>query len=403
MVEIEFGNRDAATRIRNDSQFKGFLSEGDDARSSTVVLKEGTPSPAVTEIQGEASETRAHKAEQYGQAELTRTEKKRLDFTETNVMRARSVKALALGKGVSNWMDYYDPKATVDDHRDIMQSAVRDSRDRRVGRGLDDERELDRRLASASHTIKDEEVGRAKTFAFEGDEGAREFVTDQGRRSEVFDISYERRNGRLFGSGEDYERLQEHHDSRSKRAQTLDEKKNAPVTRDPFEWQDNPGKYDYPGIDTVEPQRLHDERSPQAQARDERNAAPLTDDREKWAMNPGRFDFAGVDDVDPEKLHASRSARARKQDEGELAPIADNKQQWAMNPGRFDWPGVDTPNQNGNGNGSGSDDPFDMDFPDMGTSSRGQENNDPFDVDLPDMGMSNQKRENKDPFDVDLF
>jgi hypothetical protein len=41
------------------------------------------------------------------------------------------------------------------------------------------------------------------------------------------------------------------HESRSERAQTVDEKQNAPVTLDEEKWVENKNRYDYPGVDTI--------------------------------------------------------------------------------------------------------------------------------------------------------
>lgn len=348
MPEIQFGSLKAANRVREDRMLSGFVNEdADNAASKTVVIQDDTPESALEEIQGEAAESREHKAEEHGQVPLTDAEKKRIDFSETNIPAARAVKGIARGKGVDDWTSYFDEQATVDDHRTLMEEALTDERGRR-GLGKDEENDdvVDQKFASAYQTQQRESLGKAKEYAFGGDQDAQEEVRSQGPLSDVIGISFSRtETGGMRGSGEDYARLEEIHESRSSRAQTLDEKKSAQVTRDPFQWVNNKDKYDYPGIDTVDPEELHSERSEQAQARDERSAAPLTENKQQWALNPGRYDYAGVDDVDPEKLHAARSKRAREQDEDELAPIADTKQQWAQSPGRYDWRGVDTPSE----------------------------------------------------------
>lgn len=97
----------------------------------------------------------------------------------------------------------------------------------------------------------------------------------------MFDISLTREGGSLRGSGQDFAQLVDVHEGRSQRAQTLDEKKTAQPTRDPIQWVNSPGRYDYPGIDTVDPKKLHGQRSKQAQTQDERELAPITNDRQK--------------------------------------------------------------------------------------------------------------------------
>lgn len=348
MPEIQFGNLDAANRIRDNPKYQAFLTDTDNARSKTVELKAATPESALEDIQGEAAQTREHKADEHGQVPLTDAERKRIDFSETNIMHARSVKGIARGKGIDDWTSFYDPQASVDDHRSILEDAKGDDRGRRdLGQEQDSEAVIDKKYAQAHKTKEREGLASAKKYAFQaGETDAQEAVRDAGPLSETVDISFTRTDsGALRGTGRDFERLEDEHESRSSRAQTLDEKKTAQPTRDPFEWTNNKAQYDYPGIDTVNPEDLHEERSQQAQARDERNAAPLTENKQAWALHPGRYDYEGVDDVTPEKLHASRSERAREQDESELAPIADSKQEWAQAPGRWDWRGVDTPSE----------------------------------------------------------
>lgn len=348
--EVTFGDRDTARTIRQNPKFQAFLADEDDARESTVKLKENVPERALQDITGEAADSMRHKASQHGQAELTEAEKKKIDFSRTNVMHARSAKAIARGKGVDDWTSYYDETLEVDEHRSVFESAKKDELGRSgIGRDSNSEAEVADRQARAHHQVKEHELGHAKDAAFQGDRDAQGFVQERvdepdGSFDDVFDMSFSQTDdGRLRGSGRDFERLEERHEDRPQRAQTLDEKRTAQVTRDPFEWMNSPNRYDYPGIDTVQPRELHEDRSPQAQAVDERDVAPIADSREEWAMSPDRYDWRGVDDVDPESFHASRPKAARTRDEKEIAPIADSKQQWAENPGRYDWPGVDRP------------------------------------------------------------
>lgn len=355
MVEqVEFGSRDAARQIRNDPKFSAFVAESDDARESTVKLKENIPERALQDITGEAADSNAHKAEQYGQAELTREEKKRIDFSQTNVMHARSAKAIARGKGVDDWLSFYDPELEVDEQRGRFEQAKQDEIGRSgLGRDQASDEVIDQRQARAHHQVQEHELDTAKGHAFQGDRDAQGFVQEQAEApdsgfGDVFDMSFQRTDdGTLRGSGRDFERLQEHHEDRPPRARTLDEKMTAQPTRDPFEWMNDPRRWDYPGIDTVQPAELHGQRSKHAQALDERDVAPMAPTKQAWAFAPGRFDWQGVDDVNPEAFHASRSQRARTIDEKEIAPQADSKQQWAQNPDRWDWQKIDAPDSYG--------------------------------------------------------
>lgn len=52
--------------------------------------------------------------------------------------------------------------------------------------------------------------------------------------------------------GEEQEAQQFHKTERSQRAQTLDERRNAPLAEDVEEWKENPGRLDFPRVDTVQ-------------------------------------------------------------------------------------------------------------------------------------------------------
>jgi hypothetical protein len=47
-----------------------------------------------------------------------------------NTFKLRSVKAIGIGKGVSNWLDYYDRQLSVDEYREVYERAGGDRRDR---------------------------------------------------------------------------------------------------------------------------------------------------------------------------------------------------------------------------------------------------------------------------------
>jgi len=291
MPTIKFGSLDAAQKVRNNSTLRGFIAPADNARRKTVTVKSSTPERALSRIQGEAAESRQHKAEQHGQVELTRKERRQIDFTDTNVPTARSVKGIALGEGVSNWTDHFDKTLSVDEHRPLFKNQTGDRR-------LDEQDETDvtDKMARANQARKQRGLSQMKQYAFDGDEDARSELLGQGSRSDVLDISFSRSSSNtLSGSGKDFDRLQDAHESRSSRAQTLDEKKSAPVTRDPFEWQDNPAQFDFPGVDTVDPNKLHSNRSEQAREVDNNELAPIADSKQEWAMNPDEFDLPGVD------------------------------------------------------------------------------------------------------------
>lgn len=294
-VSITFGSRTAARRIRDNPQYRGFLAESDDGRESTVRLKESTPERALSEITGEAAETKEQEAEKAGQAPLTRDEREAIDFGRegVNVPKVRSIKGIAANEGVDDFMSFADLSLTVDENRELLKEATREERGQRgLGRDRDSAASVDKRIAQANKQRKQGELDRAKDFALvETDADAQEFVEDRGE----FDIGFTRSGEKLLGQGEDFDRLKRRHERRSSRAQTIDERRQAPVTRNPIAWANNPGKLDFPGIDTVQPKRLHQQRSEAAREADEAEWAPLADSKEQWARNPDQYDLLGVD------------------------------------------------------------------------------------------------------------
>jgi hypothetical protein len=50
--------------------------------------------------------------------------------------------------------------------------------------------------------------------------------------------------------------VQEAHENRSERAQTVDERRAAKLTLSPEKWKEKPGEYDFPGVDDPEDGRI---------------------------------------------------------------------------------------------------------------------------------------------------
>jgi len=96
--------------------------------------------------------------------------------------------------------------------------------------------------------------------------------------------------------GEDVDRLRDIHGNRSSRARAIDERRRSQnVTLDPRAWTSDPGRLDYPGVDTIRPELVHARRTPGARAIDERENARVAPDAETWVSAPDRFDWPGVD------------------------------------------------------------------------------------------------------------
>lgn len=294
VYKIEFDGREAARPTRKDQRLKPFLAPGDDARTGTVVLKDNAPQRLVDKVAGEAAETREKEAEKFGQVPLSENERNQIDFQKTSVPAARAAKGIATGKGVDDFISYFDEELTVDEHREVFESAKKEGGGKRdTGR---EKGKNAQRLAEANKRRKEQAGDRLKDYALlqQDDEAQNELRSRGG--NDLLDIGFSRNNERLKGKGDDFRRLRERHEQRSERAQSVDERRSAKKTRDPVKWVNNPGEFDFPGIDTVQPEKLHEQRPEMAQRVDERENAPIADSKEQWAQNPGNFDWPGVDD-----------------------------------------------------------------------------------------------------------
>ncbi|WEL29813.1 hypothetical protein [Haloferax volcanii] len=96
----------------------------DDARRAAVTVSGDCLDRWIAEMVSEAASDYRDEESRYGQASLTDFEKRCLDFTRSNVFHARSVKAIAEGNGVGDWLAHYDPELTVDEHRDLLESVA---------------------------------------------------------------------------------------------------------------------------------------------------------------------------------------------------------------------------------------------------------------------------------------
>ncbi|MEY7847913.1 hypothetical protein AB7C87_01745 [Natrarchaeobius sp. A-rgal3] len=133
-IEIEFHSLDAANAARD--RYPDALDDSDTRRTKMVRVWGHAPDDVVDAIALEAAESRAHVADQFGQVELTRAERAQLedrrDWDGRMLFHAQSAKAVLQGSGVDDWIAYYDPQLTVDEHRSIAEQARRDERGARM-------------------------------------------------------------------------------------------------------------------------------------------------------------------------------------------------------------------------------------------------------------------------------
>jgi hypothetical protein len=187
-IEVEFGAKDVADDIR--SEHEDYLCSLDDRRLKTVRFVQDTPDEVLEDARAAAVETRADKTkDSYGQMGLTEREKGEIDFSENSVFHARTAKAIAAGEGVSNWLDYYDPTLTTDEHIEVYKNA--EAASRLDSDELDDET-VDEKLAEMEKTAESEECDHAERGCKDGYEEACEFLVkecgvDEGRVDNLLD------------------------------------------------------------------------------------------------------------------------------------------------------------------------------------------------------------------------
>jgi len=59
---------------------------------------------------------------------------------------------------------------------------------------------------------------------------------------------------------------------------------------------------------SVDPEKLHASRSKAARTQDEKELAPIADSKQQWAQNPGQYDWPGVDTPDEKALDIGSSS-----------------------------------------------------------------------------------------------
>lgn len=167
---MEFPTKSGADAIRE--QFSDALCPDDDRRLKTVRFQSDAPEIVVEAAELAAEDERGEHAAGSGQVTVTEAERDQIDFTETTVPHARAVKALALDRGVSNWLDYYDTTLTVDEHRDVYDRAEGDKR-------LDADRSAVEKAGEAARHAVGEQCDHAEGHCKHGDPEACEFLTER--------------------------------------------------------------------------------------------------------------------------------------------------------------------------------------------------------------------------------
>ncbi|MCU4926662.1 hypothetical protein OB905_11825 [Halobacteria archaeon AArc-dxtr1] len=168
---IEFGSKAAADSIREEHE--EHLCSDDDRRLKTVAFASSTPDHVLERATVQAGAGRSEHGSRGGQLELTDHERDSIDFTETTVLHARSVKGLMTEHGVDDWLAYYDTTLSVDEHREVAERAARDER----GDRLDAETDVDDHLGNLEGA-HGEQCDHAQDHCELGDSDACEFLRE---------------------------------------------------------------------------------------------------------------------------------------------------------------------------------------------------------------------------------
>ncbi|QCP90406.1 hypothetical protein [Haloarcula marismortui] len=168
---IEYGSKDAADAARD--RHSEYLCSDDDRRLKTVAWAEsGTPEWVLEQERLEAADSRDDGGDDGGQVALSDTERDGIDFSDgrANVLHARSVKGIAQSEGVEDWTSYYDPTLTVDEHREVMADAARESGSRTA------EESVEEKAGRAARAAQSSQCDHARGHCENGDPEACEFL-----------------------------------------------------------------------------------------------------------------------------------------------------------------------------------------------------------------------------------
>jgi len=253
---FEFGAREEANRIRDE--FEDFMTPDQDRRTKTVSVAEDAPMPAVEQMVGRATETKAERETGLPGVELTKSEKRNIDFSDVNPLEARHAKAKALEAGVSDFTSYFDPTLTVEEHEQVFERASREGESVR-----DTSRSIDERFSQAYTSYEGGIVEHAKEGVKHGSQQAAQELRQRGWGESQIQSLKSQPAGALHPQTEvlfpdvgtttpqQWATAKRSHEHRRVNAQNADEGKSAQtLTTDVEEWRDNSNKFDFPGVDT---------------------------------------------------------------------------------------------------------------------------------------------------------
>lgn len=253
---IEFGAREEAERAR--SEFEDYLSGEPDRRTKSVEFEADAPERVFEQAMGRAAETKVERETGLPGVDLSEQEKKKIDYSEVNPIKARHAKATALEKGVTDFTSFFDPTLSLSEHEEVFEQASRET-----SRRVDKQESPEERFASAFKTSERDIVKHAKKGVKHGSKQAERELRQRGfSEAEIQRLKsqpagrLDRRTEVLFPdvgktTPQAWADTKRSHEHRRVEAQNADEGKRAQtLTTDYEEWRRNKNTMDYPGIDT---------------------------------------------------------------------------------------------------------------------------------------------------------
>jgi hypothetical protein len=176
--DVAFGRKEIADSFRDEHP--DALCSQDDRRLKTVTFASDAPDDVVEEARQAAAQSRGDRESTKAQAELSRQEKKRLDFSKdgSSVLKAQWVKGTLNANGIKDWQARYDPTLTVDEHVSMLDEWKRDQQGSERLDAEETEDEANARRARQAQEAQNAQCNHARDECEHGDPEACEFLGD---------------------------------------------------------------------------------------------------------------------------------------------------------------------------------------------------------------------------------
>jgi len=148
------------------------LADTDARHQKTIKLNPAATKATRQIVSGEAADSKAHLADEYGQVPLIKDEKDAIDVNQKhgmNTMTARSVKAIFYEEGVNDWLQHADTDLSVDENREIaVQAAQNQDGSKNLDAHEDTDEDIQAKYADAYKRTKDVREDRAEKACRDG-------------------------------------------------------------------------------------------------------------------------------------------------------------------------------------------------------------------------------------------